>query len=408
MWKALRFIHSFSALRAVSAVFFAICFLFGVSPLRAAEPAGASSRDAPQDRAILRTNAGITEVGRLGDAPYRIDVPAHWNHELVVYYHGYAERPFVFHASAKLGGVPLPFLERHYAILQSAYSKPGWALEQAYPETEALRRYFLRTYGAPHETYVAGNSMGGDLVSITLELNPKPYAGGLDLCGAVGPTYVEMQKRFALRAAFDYYFPEVMPPLNPAPVEYANTAADREKVLDALRSNPASAAQMRALTGLRTDADLAHDIAYWTFVIGDLQQRARGNPFDNRNTIYSGAVPADSRPDTLLNNKVRRYAADPRALGYLVRHYTPTGHLGRPMLALHTIYDPVVRVDQLTLYHEIVQAAGASNNLVQQFVNREGHCNFTEDEIGQAFDELVEWSHSGRRPTPGMQRQAAR
>jgi hypothetical protein len=372
-----------------------------------ADPAsGAVERT--QDRAIQRTNEGITEVGRLGGAPYRIDVPAHWNHSLVVYYHGYAERPFVFHASAKLGGVALPFFERNYAVLQSAYSKPGWALEQAYPETETLRRYFNRVYGAPRETYAAGNSMGGDLVSITLELNPKPYVGGLDLCGAVGPTYVEMQKRFALRAAFDYYFPDVMPPLDPVPVSFANSAADREKVLTALRANPTNAATMRALAGLRTDADLAHDVAYWTFVIGDLQQRARGNPFDNRNTIYNASVPPNPAADTVLNNKVRRYSAAPRALGYLVRHYTPTGHLGRPMLALHTIYDPVVRVDQLTLYHEIVQAAGAGNNLVQQFVDREGHCNFTEDEIGQAFDELVDWTHTGHRPIAGMQRPPVR
>ena len=33
---------------------------------------------------ILRTPAGVTEVGLLDGAEYRIDIPADWNHSLVV------------------------------------------------------------------------------------------------------------------------------------------------------------------------------------------------------------------------------------------------------------------------------------------------------------------------------------
>ncbi len=85
-----------------------------------------------------------------------------------------------------------------------------------------------------------------------------------------------------------------------------------------------------------------------------------------------------------------------------MRHYTPNGHLGRPMLALHTIYDPIVDPSQLSLYNHQVQAAGFGDNLVQQVVDREGHCDFTEEEVGQAFDEMVRWAHGGPRPTPGV------
>jgi hypothetical protein len=35
--------------------------------------------------------------------------------------------------------------------------------------------------------------------------------------------------------------------------------------------------------GLHTDADVAHDIGYFTYVVGDMQRRSGGNPFDNRN-----------------------------------------------------------------------------------------------------------------------------
>jgi hypothetical protein len=371
----------------------------------AASPAfGGPLPDKPTYSQVLQSPAGLTEVGQLDGAPYRIDIPSGWNHALVVFYHGYATRPVTFHIAQPLTRQQQPFLNRRYAVAQSAYSQTGWALPQAFPETEALRRYFTRKYGQPRASYVVGRSMGGELVSVTLELNPKPYLGGLDLCGSVGPAFESFERRFALRAAFDVYFPGVMPPLIPVPPDFEDTIADRDKVLAALRANPASATLMRNLTGLRSDFDLAHDVPYWTFVVGDMQRRAGGNPFDNRNTIYTGASPTSSAIDVSLNEKVKRYAAVPRARAYLMRHYTPNGHLGRPMLALHTIYDPVVPAATLELYDHQVQAAGASANLVQQIVDREGHCNFTEEEVGDAFDDMVQWAHGGPRPIPGMQK----
>jgi hypothetical protein len=353
---------------------------------------------------VLHSPVGVTEVGFLEGAAYRIDVPSDWNGSLVIYYHGYAERPVSYPVAERLSDREFPIFERHYAIAQSAYSQTGWALAQAYPETEELRRYFSQKYGHPRETYVAGSSMGGELVSITLELNPKPYRGGLDLCGSVGPTYVAFERRFALRAAFDFYFPGVLPPLVPVPSDFEPTAAVRERIRSALHANPAGAAQMRSLAGLHNDVDLASDMAYFTFVIGDIQRRAGGNPFDNRDTIYTGTAPASSAGDAQLNEKVHRYGAAPAARAYLYRHYSPSGRLGRPMLAVHTVYDPVVPPASLSLYAHQVEAAGSADYLVQQYVRRDGHCNISGDEIGRAFDEMVQWAHGGPRPQPGLLR----
>ena len=356
---------------------------------------------------ILQTSTGTVETGYLDDAPYRIDIPAQWNHSLVVFYHGYSEEPYRYHPTEKLLSQQLPFFERGYAVIQSGYSQTGWALAQAYPETESLRRYFVKKYGQPHDTYVAGGSMGGELTSITIELNPKPYLGGLDLCGSVGPTYLAFERRFAIRAAFDHYFPDVMPPLVPVPADYQDTEAMRQKVLRALQKNPASALLMRNLTDLHTDVELAHNISYYTFVVGDLQRRSGGNPFDNRNTLYAGTNPTSTATDYELNDKVARYAASPHAFAYLARHYSPNGRLGKPMLALHTVFDPIVQTQLLPLYYEQVQAAGAAQNFVQQYVDAEGHCNFTQQEIGEAFDELVHWTHGGPPPTPGLLKPSA-
>ena len=372
-------------------------FLLSGSPVLAAQ----KPEEEPQ---VVRTGGATTEVGVLNGAEYRIDVPAEWNGSLVVYFHGYAEHGATFHIAEHLRPDLESFTDRHYAVVQSAYSEAGWAVQQAYPETEMLRHYFDHKFGHPKETYVAGGSMGGALVMITLELNPKPYLGGLDLCGAVGPTFVSFDRRFALRAAFDVYFPGVMGPLVPVPADFDDTSAMRERIASALRANPANAAVVRNLMALHTDANVARDISYFTFVVADLQRRSHGNPFDNRNWIYTGTNPTASASDVELNESVRRYAADRKAREYLVHHYTPTGRLGRPMLAVHTIYDPFIPPGQLALYNEMVEGEGLGDRLVQQYVPHDGHCSITPEEIGHAFDELVTWTHNGTRPVPGLLR----
>ncbi len=352
---------------------------------------------------VLKSAAGTTEVGVLGRAEYRIDVPDNWNRGLVVFYHGYSESPFRFRLDGSIGSQAEPMLKRGYAIIQSGYSESGWALQAGYVDTEALRKYFVKKYGAPRETYAAGGSMGGALTMITMELNNKIYTAGLDLCGAVGPSYVHLNRRFAIRAAFDYYFPGLMPPLDPVPVSFEESEPLRQRVLAALKAKPDAALAMRELTNLHSDVEVARAIGYFTYVIGDMQRKAGGNPFDNRNYIYTGTS-VNTPTDYALNDGVRRYAPDPKARDYLMAHYWPSGRLTRPMLALHTTYDPLIPASTLSLYASEVAHAGFADNLVQQYVHREGHCTFTPEEVGRAFDELVVWAHTGKAPQAGLLR----
>ncbi len=352
---------------------------------------------------VLQSPNGTTEVGVLGRAEYRIDVPINWNHDLVVFYHGYSETPFRFRLDGSIGAQIDPMFRRGYAVIQSGYSETGWALQAGYSDTEALRRYFVKKYGNPRETYAAGGSMGGALTMITMELNNRTYTAGLDLCGAVGPSYVHLDRRFAIRAAFDYYFPGLMGPLDPVPVNFEESEPLRQRVLAALRAKPDAALAMRELTMLHSDVEVARAIGYFTYVIGDMQRKAGGNPFDNRNYLYTGTS-VNPPSDYALNDGVHRYTPDPKARDYLMAHYWPSGRLTRPMLALHTLYDPLIPATSLSLYASEVAHAGFADNLVQQYVHREGHCTFTPDEVGRAFDELVIWAHTGHAPQPGLLR----
>ena len=366
---------------------------------------GQASPTPKNDAEVLKgANGAITEVGVQSRAEYRIDVPANWNQSLVVFYHGYSESTFRYRLDGSMGVQPEQMYRRGFAVIQSGYSETGWALQAGYADTEALRKYFVKKYGQPRETFVAGGSMGGALTMITMELNPKnTYAGGLNLCGAVGPSYVHLNRRFAIRAAFDFYFPGLMGPLDPVPSNFEESEALRQRVLAALRSKPDAALAMRELTLLHSDVEVARVIGYFTYVIADMQKKSGGNPFDNRNWIYTGTS-VTTATDYALNDGVKRYAPDARARDYLMAHYWPSGRLTRPMLALHTTYDPLIPANTLTLYASEVAHAGYADHLVQQYVHREGHCTFTADEVGHAFDELLTWVHSGKPPQPGFLR----
>jgi pimeloyl-ACP methyl ester carboxylesterase len=339
-----------------------------------------------------------TEFGKLQQAEFRIDVPDNWNHGLVVYCHGYDTHVAgVGYDPAK----PLPpelavFVSNGYALIQSGYSTGGWALEQAIPDIEALRKYFVDKYGQPKETYLTGHSLGGLLTVAILEQSPEPYVGGLDLCGVVGNATAVLTHAFDLRVLFDYYFPGALPSPVRIPKDYAVTQALTKKIYDRFTAKPQAAAAMRKLAGIRTNRDLAAGVVFGTYVLKDIAQRAGGNPFDNRDTIYTGTT-----DDNALNDGVKRYTADPSALDYLQRYKTLTGHLTRPVLAIHTTYDPLVRPSIPNDYSLLTREAGTGDNFVQQYVKHDGHCSITPAETQRGFNELRQWVHTKQPPQAG-------
>ena len=335
-----------------------------------------------------------TEIGELHRVPFRIDVPAGWNHSLIVYYHGYSPAP-VKYKEGELRPPLSQFTKRGYAVVQSAYSKPGWAVEQAVPETEALRRYFTQKYGMPRETFVAGHSMGGFLTAETIERFPAIYAGGLAMCGALESAPALLKTAFDFGVVFDYYFPGLLPSPDKIPSDYKGGDDKVKEIEQQLGANPERAAALRSFSRLKSDKEVAGNVAFMVYVLKDLQQRSGGNPFSNRDTIYSG-TPDDNR----LNDGVKRYDAT-ASLSYLKSNYTLTGKLEHPVLAIHTTYDQLVPVEIPNRYAFVTKENGNGNLFVQQYVEHDGHCNITPEEVGKGFDELLAWTHQHVRPRGG-------
>jgi len=339
------------------------------------------------------------EAGVLEGSAWRLDMPDKWNHGLVVFFHGYAIGPVTFDAKERVSPMFDPMLRAGFAVLQSAYSKSGWAIEEGSADTERLRQWFVAKHGQPQRTFAMGMSMGGALTVMALETRPQVYDGGLSLCGAIEPSDRLMQRDFALRAAFDYWFPGVFGTLVPVDPGYQPTDGVVAKVAAAMRANPQATASLRALYGAGDERSLADVIAFITYDIKEMQQRTHGNPFGNEDMIYTGPSDVDA-----LNDGVLRYRAELRAAAYMARWYTPSGKLTKPLLALHDTRDPLVVASTAFEYALLAQRAGHADNFVQQYVKAEGHCVFTPAQIGKAFDELAAWSGGGKRPEAGRQR----
>jgi pimeloyl-ACP methyl ester carboxylesterase len=372
--------------------FLFLCMLASASALLPSRNVLAAEASAAQ----AGTNRAATEIGVHTGAAYRIDIPANWNRNVIVFYHGYAIEPVTFREGDPISPMFDPMLKQGFAVIQSAYSASGWAVEQGYADTEHLRQYFVTKHGSPKQTFAMGMSMGGTLTAMTIETRADVYSGALSLCGAIEPTDRLMQREFALRAAFDYYFPDLLGPLVPVPADYQPNESTERKIAGALASNPHATQSLLRFYGAADASNLAPVIAFITYDTKEMQQRTHANPFGNADLIYTG-----SGDDFALNDGVRRYRFEASALAYMSRWYMPTGKLLRPMLALHDSGDPLVPASSAFEYAMIAQRAGHGENFVQQYVNKEGHCVFTPTEVGTAFDELVEWVHHGKRPVSG-------
>ena len=336
------------------------------------------------------------EFGTLEGAAFRIDVPERWNGGLVVFFHGYAVTPVELKEGERISPMFDGMLARGFAVIQSAYSATGWAVEEGAADTERLRKAFIAKHGAPKETFAAGMSMGGTLTVMAIESDPDVYAGALSLCGALEPSDRLMQRDFALLAAFDYYFPNVLGSLDPVSTSFLPTDAFIRKVTAALRTNRKGARALQSWYGVGDLTTLPDVIAFNVYEVREMQQRAKGNPFGNADLIYTG-----SGDDFALNAGVHRYRADPQAFARMAKFYAPTGKLEKPLLALHDTGDPLVPAATAFEYALAAGRAGKGGHFVQQFVNRNGHCVFTPDEIDRAFGELVDWVRDGKKPPSG-------
>ena len=346
---------------------------------------------------------------------YEIDVPANWNGNLVVYAHGLvpADAPVVPPTNQDgFSQVRATLLAGGFAVAASSYSSNGWALADAVRRTHQLSGLFASKVGHPHLTFLMGHSLGALAITKLVETHPGQYDGALAICGPLGGALAEAAYAGDARVTFDFYFPGLLPGTTffvpPGTVFDPAQGGLFNVVLAAFLANPAKLAQWASAAKLpfANSTELLNSALY---VVGflvrftnDLIEPVNGKiPYDNRNTVYQVNV-ADPLTNALLsaqlNAGVQRFDADPAALNYYERNYSPSGDIGIPVVTLHTLRDPGIPFSHETAFAATVSAAGESSHLLQIPIDRWGHCTMTPGETAAAFASLVQWVVTGIKP----------
>jgi pimeloyl-ACP methyl ester carboxylesterase len=118
------------------------------------------------------------------NAGYRVEVPANWNGDLVVYAHGFrGEGPELTVSNPSIRAY---LIDNGYAWAASSYSKNRYDVKAGVKDTHALTKRFNGLVGKPDRTYIMGHSMGGHITGVAIEQYPKAYDGALPMCGVMG------------------------------------------------------------------------------------------------------------------------------------------------------------------------------------------------------------------------------
>ncbi len=350
----------------------------------ATAPQAPPTAAAPEAPAASVAAPGVT-TGTLEGAPFLVAAPPRWNGELVMFLHGYEPKGAPREATPAANDFDNWLLSKGFAVARSSYSTQGWAVAEALEDNERLRQHAVKLLGQPKRTWLLGNSLGGLLALASLERHPQAYDGALSFCG-VNVSGEEIIGRGGLDplAVFEHYFPGVLGLAAGGLADPASPpVADPEAIEVALTSNELRAGQLAASFDILR-RDLAGALMLQYLVLRELSERAGGLPVSNRDTVYQGFG-----DDAALNAAIRRYDADPGAAAYLRANATLSGSAPRPVVLLSNVNDPTVPARFGGRYLELAKAAGRADQVLAMPPVGEGHCAFSQVDIGRALAALV-------------------
>ena len=226
-----------------------------------------------------------------------------------------------------------------------------------------------------------------------------------------------------MRAAFDAFFPGYLPG-NVIELPPGTPPVTLPEVIAAVQSNPTALYAIASLaqtplpyvpigdplnptsTAFQTlVGSLYGPLSYQTRFANNLLGLAHGHPtFDNAATTYAlGPTPllpaAVLQPAVnFLNATVERYEMDPAGRNFMEHNFTTTGDLRIPVLTLHNFWDPGVPAFHEAELLRKVTNAGATQYLLQRYVQSYGHCAIPAAVQAQNFLDLVNWVTTGTKP----------
>jgi pimeloyl-ACP methyl ester carboxylesterase len=370
-------------------------------------------------------------------ATYVISVPANWNHELLLYSHGYIA-PGSPNPAYNYGELYSAYFlyTAGYALAGSSYATTGWAVHEALPDQIATLDAFESYFGAPTQTIAWGGSMGGLITAALVQQYPTRFSGAMPMCGvdagSVGFWNELLDEAFAFNTllagntlqvvniadpwqdyvnAINFVSAAQATPQGQARIALVSALADVPGWYDPSSQEPApnnyKAQQLNQYEWLGNV-----DIPFAFYYRSELETRSGGNPSFNTGVNYKHqlqqsrdyqevqalyvAAGLSLDADLATLNAAQRISADPGALTYLSDNIIFNGQLTVPVISLHTTGDGLVPVEDEKAYSTVVQEAGDSLLSRDTFVHRAGHCEFTSAEIITVFQNLQERINTGK------------
>jgi pimeloyl-ACP methyl ester carboxylesterase len=342
--------------------------------------------------------------GRYDGGLYRIEVPERWNGDLVLFAHGFRGAGGEQGGVLRVGNAPIRehLIARGYAWAASSYRcngyVPGWGLE----DTRALVPLFteLNALRAPSRVYLTGTSMGGHVTLLGMHEYPTEFAGGLAMCPA-GP------------ALFDFFAAVGAAAEVITGIQFTQNGLQSQaaRMREMLGEPPAytelgrrlASVQIEISGGVRPFAMEGLESRFLANISG--AALAGGTSDANRAVDTHGFVysiePGLGITAAEIEQRVRRKAGDPamRGPGSPHEELRPfDGDLERPLLTMHGTGDLFVPIFLQRVLKDAVRAAGDEDLLVQRVYRIPGHCQFSDQEMIRAFDDLVAWVTEGQRP----------
>lgn len=388
-----------------------------------------------------REDAGLLINARLAHRSFSMAVPSHWNHEVLLFAHGYTTpgTALTVPSDPVKDDVSLGMLTRAYgegyAVGLSSFDKAGLGVESATINTLRLRDALAQS-GAKR-IYVAGGSMGGNIVMSLIERYPHAFAGAIAACGVTDGWEPQFEHMMDMRAVYNamtkgtrYALPGdrdvTADALSPATgwsglpgdlfrlVQLKRLASPIFKLFAAAKANP-NGSEAHIIDVVADVSGYQPEIASFVFPLttvalgmSDMTSTWGGLVYGNRVKVYHSHHLA--RADVAsLNVNVQRFDADPQAIVKARQWHRSTGQATTPLIAFHNRIDALVPFSQAEGLRRRLTATG--NTRAIQYVapavirplpfggvSGYTHCGFSPRQTGGAWDAMRQWIETGQRP----------
>jgi hypothetical protein len=368
-------------------------------------------------------------TGIADGSAFRIEVPKRWNHELVLFAHG-------FRGNGTTVWVDSPTLREFYvkqgfAWAASSYQTDGYDVGHGVTDTHALIGLFRSVVGeTPTALYMTGLSMGGHITAVEIEHYRDTFVGAMPYCGVLGDTslfdyFLDANVTAAGLTGTAIQFPSTLAAgqayapvydqqvLSELPQLGSGFTTAGVQLTDLGRAWEAAVEQRSG--GTRPGFDSA--FAFWSgfgfapltnvpFLFGVYPGLsggtigiASGNVTSNVDTVYQLDGERSLTPEEReLNQEVLRVAATADASSDLSGIPAVRGDPRIPVLSLHDVGDLFVPFSMEQVYAQRAKEHHQLGLFVSRAIRGNAHCGFTQAELQRGFSDLVRWVRSGHHP----------